>query len=141
MKLSAKTEYACLAVLELARSFDSGEPVRIRNIADEHGIPSRFLVQILLQLKGAGLVNSTRGAAGGYQLLRPPEEITLAEVMAVVDGHEKLPNPVSAKSPVRRALLKSWRDAAVAERDVLTDITFAELVQRTTGDVEAMYHI
>ncbi len=68
MKFTAKTEYACLAVLELARAFDLGEPVRIRTIADEHGIPSRFLVQILLQLKGAGLVSSTRGAAGGYQL-------------------------------------------------------------------------
>ena len=64
MKFSAKTEYACLAVLELARAYDSGEPVRIRTIADEHGIPSRFLVQILLQLKGAGLAASTRGARG-----------------------------------------------------------------------------
>ncbi len=62
MKLSAKTEYACLAVLELAARYGTGEPVRIRTIADEHGIPSRFLVQILLQLKGAGFVASTRGA-------------------------------------------------------------------------------
>ncbi len=141
MKLSAKTEYACLAVLELARSYDTGEPVRIRTIADEHGIPSRFLVQILLQLKGAGLVNSTRGAAGGYQLLKPPEEITLAEVMAVVDGQEKLPNPATAKTPTRRALLRAWRDAAVAQQEVLRDLTFAELVQRSSGEVEAMYHI
>ena len=141
MKLSAKTEYACLAVLELARSFDTGEPVRIRTIADEHGIPSRFLVQILLQLKGAGLVNSTRGAAGGYQLLKAPDEITLADVMSVVDGQEKLPNPASAKSPTRRSLLRAWRDAAVAQQDVLRDLTFAELVQRSSGEVEAMYHI
>src|SRR5437868_6117456 len=63
VKVSAKTEYACIAMLELAASYGSGEPVRIRKIASEHGVPSRFLVQILLQLKGAGLVNSTRGAA------------------------------------------------------------------------------
>ena len=80
MKFSAKTEYACLAVLELARAFDSDEPVRIRSIAEEHGIPSRFLVQILLQLKGAGLVNSTRGAAGGYQLAKPPGEWNTYEI-------------------------------------------------------------
>ncbi len=141
MKLSAKTEYACLAMLELARSYDTGEPVRIRSIAEEHDIPSRFLVQILLQLKGAGLVNSTRGAAGGYQLLKPPEEITLAEVMSVVDGQEKLPNPATAKSPTRRALLGAWRDAAVAQQEVLRDLTFAELVHRSSGEVEAMYHI
>ncbi|HEY3394892.1 MAG TPA: Rrf2 family transcriptional regulator, partial [Lacipirellulaceae bacterium] len=76
MKLSARTEYACLAMLQLAQEYDSGEPVQIRRIADEHAIPGRFLVQILLQLKGAGLVASTRGAAGGYRLARPPHEIT-----------------------------------------------------------------
>ena len=141
MKFSAKTEYACLAVLELARAYDKGEPVRIRNIADEHGIPSRFLVQILLQLKGAGFVESTRGAAGGYQLVKPPDEITLGEVMAVVDGHEKLPNPAAAKNPARRALLRAWREVAISRDEMLRDITFAELAQRATGEVEQMYHI
>jgi DNA-binding IscR family transcriptional regulator len=52
MKLFAKTEYACIAVLELALRHGSGQPVRIREIAETHGIPARFLVQILLQLKG-----------------------------------------------------------------------------------------
>jgi Rrf2 family protein len=141
MKFSAKTEYACLAVLELARAYDKGEPVRIRTIADEHGIPSRFLVQILLQLKGAGFVESTRGAAGGYQLVKPPDEITLGEVMAVVDGHEKLPNPAAAKNPARRALLRAWREVAISRDEMLRDITFAELAQRATGEVEQMYHI
>jgi Rrf2 family protein len=141
MKFSAKTEYACLAVLELARAFDQGEPVRIRTIADHHGIPSRFLVQILLQLKGAGFVESTRGAAGGYQLVKAPDEITLGEVMAVVDGQEKLPNPAAAKNPTRRALLRAWRDVAMSRDEMLRDITFAELVQRASGEVEQMYHI
>ncbi len=68
MKVSAKTEYASIAVLELSQSYHTGEPVRIRDIADRHGIPSRFLVQILLQLKGVGIVQSSRGAGGGYQL-------------------------------------------------------------------------
>ncbi len=68
MKVSAKTEYASIAVLELSLSYHTGEPVRIRDIADRHGIPSRFLVQILLQLKGMGIVQSSRGAGGGYQL-------------------------------------------------------------------------
>jgi Rrf2 family protein len=141
MKFSAKTEYACLAVLELARAYDHGEPVRIRSIADEHGIPSRFLVQILLQLKGAGLAASTRGAAGGYQLAKPPEEITLEEVMTVVDGKDKLPNPAAAKSPTRRALLKAWRDVATSRQEMLRDITFADLAERASGEVEQMYHI
>ena len=66
MKVSAKTEYACIAMLELAAQYGSNEPVRIRKIAERHDVPPRFLVQILLQLKGAGLVSSVRGAAGGY---------------------------------------------------------------------------
>ncbi len=64
MKLSAKTEYACLAMLQMAREYENAEPQQIRRIAEEQGIPARFLVQILLQLKGASLVASTRGAAG-----------------------------------------------------------------------------
>ena len=68
MQISAKTEYACIAVLDLAMSYDGGEPLQIRKIAAAHDIPSGFLVQILLQLKTAGLVTSTRGASGGYRL-------------------------------------------------------------------------
>src|SRR5258708_1305335 len=85
MRVSAKAEYACVAMLELAANHSAPQPVRIKAIADAHGIPSRFLVQILLQLKGAGLVVSTRGAAGGYHLARPPEQISLANVINVID--------------------------------------------------------
>ena len=107
MKVYAKTEYACIAVLELAHSFERHEPVRIRDIADRHGIPSRFLVQILLQLKGAGLVQSTRGASGGYQLAKPPDEITLFEVMSVIEGQEEIKSATTSNSPVSRVLLKA----------------------------------
>ena len=60
MRISAKAEYACIAMIELATSHGEPQPVRIKTIADNHGIPQRFLVQILLQLKGAGLVVSVR---------------------------------------------------------------------------------
>src|SRR6266436_1931953 len=116
MKVSAKTEYACLALLELAARYDTGEPVRIRSIADEHGIPSRFLVQILLQLKGAGFVSSTRGASGGYQLIKRPEEITLGEVMGVIEGQESLIDSAgSVNSPTARVLVDAWREVAQVE--------------------------
>ena len=110
MKLSAKTEYACLAMLQLAEEYDSGEPVQIRRIADEHGIPSRFLVQILLQLKGASLVASTRGAAGGYRLARPPREITLAEVIDVMEGDDRPETNAGKADAAGRALC--WNCAA-----------------------------
>src|SRR5262249_35833482 len=79
MKIAAKAEYACLAILALARCQPDDPPLRIREIAEEHGIPERYLVQILLQLKGAGLVVSVRGALGGYRLARPPDRISLGE--------------------------------------------------------------
>ncbi len=86
MNISARAEYACLAVMQLAASYGTGVPVRVASIAAAHGIPSHFLVQILLQLKNAGLVASTRGAGGGYQLIRDPAEISLAGVLRVIEG-------------------------------------------------------
>lgn len=142
MNISAKTEYACIAVLELAANYGAKRPMRIRDIADANGIPARFLVQILLQLKAAGIVGSTRGAAGGYQLVRPPEELTLAEVMAVSDGQSEQPVSNAGKqAPAARTLLGVWRQIAAVEREMLTSITFAELVERVRGQTENMYYI
>ena len=142
MKLSAKTEYACLAMLELAARYGSGEPVRVRAIADEHDIPARFLVQILLQLKGAGFVASTRGAAGGYQLIKPPEEISLGEVMAVIEGQEpEATSPSADHSPAARVLLDAWNEVAQAQREALYGISLGDLVSRIKQQSENMFYI
>src|SRR5688572_16314848 len=85
MRLSAKAQYACVAMVELACNHGDRAPVHLKNIAENHGISQRFLVQILLQLKGAGLVESTRGAAGGYQLAKEPSEITVADLVHAID--------------------------------------------------------
>jgi Rrf2 family protein len=142
MIVSAKTEYACIAVLELAAQHAAGEPVRIRDIAEAHGVPSRFLVQILLQLKSAGLVQSIRGAAGGYILAREPSEITLLDVMTVVDPQLGQP-PASAvrSTATTRALHRAWKEAAAQERELLAGVTFAELVEQLRGAPEGMYYI
>src|SRR4030095_387091 len=100
MKLSAKTEYACLAMLQMAQEYESAEPLQIRRIAEEQGIPSRFLVQILLQLKGAGLVASVRGAAGGYRRPRPPQEISLAEMIEVMEGADRPQTNAGKRTPL-----------------------------------------
>lgn len=145
MRLSAKTEYAAIAVLELARNWGSDEPVRIRSIAAAHGVPSRFLVQILLQLKGAGLVTSTRGAAGGYQLAQPPEAITLEDIYRVIEGPEELVTAVTSdlagKSRSVSVLLDAWRDVAAAETAALRGLTFADLVERSRSATDPMYYI
>ncbi|NIL96913.1 MAG: Rrf2 family transcriptional regulator [Planctomycetales bacterium] len=141
MKISARTEYACIAVLDLAARYGSGEPARVRDIADAHRIPARFLVQILLQLKTAGLVNSVRGAAGGYQLIRPPEEVTLAAVMAAVEGHPAPAGQAATASSQTRALHHVWRAAAEAQQELLAGVTLADLLDRAQETAEPMYYI
>jgi Rrf2 family protein len=143
MRISAKTEYACIAMLELAAQHGSGEPVRIRQIAERHRVPPRFLVQILLQLKGAGLVGSIRGAAGGYQLLKTPREISLGQVMEVIDGaiDEGIQTAAAPDSPVVRVLQQAWQDVAAVERKMLADLTLADLLDRAKQQDERMYHI
>ena len=129
MKISAKAEYACLAVLALAQPRPDSAPVRIREIADENAIPERYLVQILLQLKGAGLVHSTRGAAGGYRLARPAESISLREVLSAIDGPTEAPR--ESAGPAGRVLADVWQRIGDAERAVLEQTSIAELSQRT----------
>ena len=84
--MSSKGDYACRALLSLAVHDDDQGPTSVRDIAERTAIPQPYLEQILLALKGAGLVRSKRGVGGGYVLARPPEEITLGEVVSAVDG-------------------------------------------------------
>lgn len=125
-KLSAKAEYGCLAVLALAGRRSDEAPLRIKEIADVYAIPDRYLVQILLQLKGAGLVQSVRGASGGYRLAREAESISLGEVLAAIDGPEE---PIRRRDePAFRALAVVWEHIRAAERAVLSKTTIAQLV-------------
>jgi Rrf2 family protein len=133
MRISAKAEYACLAILALAQQRQAAPPLRIREISQAHRIPERYLVQILLQLKSAGLVASTRGASGGYRLTRPPAEIVLSEVLAAIDGPENGTRPgASPGRPSARALDAVWERVRQAERDVLDRTTIAELVAQSS---------
>jgi Rrf2 family protein len=144
MKVSAKTEYACIAMLELASQFSSDEPVRIREIAERHGVPGRFLVQILLQLKGAGVVASVRGACGGYRLLTPPDQISLGRVMEVIEGlaeDDSQKSAASPDSPAVRVLMLAWKEVSSVQRKMLDGITLADLLDRAKVQGEQMYHI
>lgn len=142
MNLSARTQYACKAVLELALHFDSGHPVQLRKIADSHAIPSRFLVQILQQLKAAGLVASVRGAAGGYRLTKPPSETSLGEVITLVEGaNSALSAGATATSPVARVLQEKWQEIASTEARMLESTTFAELAEQVQDVADPMYYI
>jgi len=145
VKLSARTEYAALAAVELARRAGAAEPVRIRDISAAQGVPGRFLVQILLRLKGAGLVASTRGAAGGYRLSRAPESITLDDIHRAVEAPGDAVAPVTAglarRSRTARVLDEAWAEAARAETEALRGITLADLADRCRAGADSMYYI
>lgn len=143
MKLSAKAEYACIAMLELAINHGSAQPVRMKAIADAHGIPLRFLVQILLQLKGAGLVASTRGPSGGYYLLRPPDQISLADIVNVIDRitSNRADANGSYLSAGVKALRSVWQEIQVKEQEMLAEISLADLIRRCEPTDELSYQI
>ncbi len=86
MKVSTRGDYASRALLSLALHAEEGRPTTVRDIADRTGLPQPYLEQILLALKGAGLVRSKRGVGGGYVLARDPAEISLAAIIRAVDG-------------------------------------------------------
>jgi Rrf2 family protein len=86
VKVSTRGDYASRALLSLALHIDTGTPTSVRDIADRTGLPQPYLEQILLALKGAGLVRSKRGVGGGYLLARPADEIRLSEIVRAVEG-------------------------------------------------------
>ena len=143
MRLSTRAEYACLAAIELACRYDSGQPVTLKTISDLHGISSKYLVQIMIQLRAAGLVQSARGSSGGFHLARPPEEISLLELLTAIDGpwpqRHKLAAP--SQAPIAQALSSVLSELLALERDFLQNISLAELAQRARKPVPDMYYI
>ncbi len=144
MRVSAKAEYACIAMVHLALHYRDPVPARIKAIADAHGIPQRFLVQILLQLKTAGLVASVRGAAGGYQLAKSPDKISLAEIIsAVIDRTQtqRSDTVALATSGAVRAVRSIWQQLQEEEQRTLQKLTLGELSRRAHEKSELSYQI
>jgi Rrf2 family cysteine metabolism transcriptional repressor len=132
MKISAKAEYACLALLALARQAPESPPMRIREISEEYGIPERYLVQILLRLKGAGLVTSRRGATGGYQLARPSRTISIGQILAAIDGPDVSARHSGSTRRSASVLESVWEEVRAAECAILDRTTVAHLAERAS---------
>jgi Rrf2 family transcriptional regulator, cysteine metabolism repressor len=147
MRLSAKTEYAIKAMLDLALHASEGI-VSIQAIAARQAIPQRYLEQVLLRLKGAGLLSSRRGAAGGYHLTKSPHEITVGAVLRAVEGAEP---PFASVRGSRRGvadhapeLAELWKEIAMAVSTVIDRVTFGDLAARAAErrqSTRPMYHI
>lgn len=144
MRLSAKAQYACVAMLDLACGYADPNPVHLKDIAEKHGISQRFLVQILLQLKAAGMVESTRGATGGYLLAKPPAEISLATIVHAIDQPPP-PAPSALEGLYSTTIVQvvsgSLQEAQDREQRRLAEITLDELVKQVQLRAEISYQI
>ncbi|MEI6064283.1 MAG: Rrf2 family transcriptional regulator [Pseudanabaena sp. ELA748] len=146
MELSLKSEYAILAMLELANHFVLDQPLQIRQIANQQNIPDRYLEQLLATLKRQGLVKSQRGAKGGYILARNPWEISLLEIVHGIEGHDLIAAKSSKsgnESPSLSVIYEVWETAQKAASNVLDDCTLKDLCdrQRQCQLATTMYYI
>jgi Rrf2 family protein len=138
VKVSTRGDYASRALLSLALH-DEAAPTSVRDIAERTGLPQPYLEQILLALKGAGLVQSKRGVGGGYVLARPPAEITLGQIVAAVDGPIVAgdfgePHTNGACDHEGQCVLLSvWADVGRAMRTHLDSFTLADMVDAARG--------
>jgi len=139
MKISQKGLYALQAMMMLARRYNQGA-IRIRDIAYEEGLPEKFLELILLELKNARIVESVRGAKGGYQLRRAPDEIRLSEIIRLIDGPlapfgdaEQLRSLID-RDVEHRALYKVFLEVRNAAARILEHTTLADILNGKGGD-------
>src|SRR5271169_5234141 len=138
MKISQKGLYALQAMMRLARRYNEGA-IRIRDIAYDEGLPEKFLELILLEMKNARLVESVRGAKGGYHLRRPPSEIYLAEIIRLMDGAlapfgdaEQLRSLIESDVD-HRALYQVFLDVRDAAARILEKTSLADIIKADTS--------
>ncbi|MEZ5335108.1 MAG: Rrf2 family transcriptional regulator [Methanolobus sp.] len=133
MKLSTKSEYACLALIDLSENFGQGY-IKIEDICNRQDLPRKYIEQILLSLKRAGYVKSRRGADGGYVLAKKPEEISLAEIIRLMDGAlapvESVSKYFYEYTPIERneALIEIFREIRNYVSDKMENTSFADLI-------------
>jgi len=139
MRVSTRGDYACRALLSLALREESG-PTSVRDIAERTGLPQPYLEQILLALKGAGLVRSKRGVGGGYVLARSADDILLSEILSAVDGPITLgdfgePHEDGACNHEGQCvLLAIWKQAGEVMRQHLDGYTLASIAAVSRGE-------
>lgn len=126
MNISSRCDYAVRAVIDLARHAPTGTPQTATEIAERQGIPEKYLVHILLQLKRAGVVQSVRGAQGGYMLGRGPGAISVLDVVTAVDGPILEPIP-GLDSPTEEVRLV-WRKVARRLTETLGEVTIQSIL-------------
>ena len=151
VRFSAKGEYGVLAVFELAQHH-GGSPLQAKTIAKKQQIPLRFLEQVLSGLRKAGLIESLRGAQGGYALSRPPSEIRISDVIEAIESpislssrasgsDDRYPHEVETGEDILKPI---WEEVRTSVTQVLDSITLQDLCERKKEKDQQkilMYHI
>jgi Rrf2 family protein len=133
VRITAKADYAVRAAVELAAAEKTGKPVKGEQLAGAQGIPQNFLENILTELRRAGIIRTRRGAEGGYQLARPADEISVADVLRAVEG------PLAAVQGIRpdelsyggaaERLPDVWVALRASLRDVLEHVSVGDIAR------------
>jgi len=137
VKVSVQVDYACRVMAELARLHGTGELAQIEHLAKTESVPANFLAQILGKLRNAGLITSRRGNQGGYILARPPEEISLYDILIAVEGQcLQLSGNVEGRSGPR--IKQVWDEIS---RDLVVKTRSYTIDQFASKGAAAMYYI
>ena len=137
MKISVKIDYACRVMAELARLHSSGNLAQIEHLARTEAVPANFLAQILGRLRDYGLITSRRGNLGGYKLSRPPEEISLYDIMMAAEG-ECLGLSGNFQGHSGRRLKEVWGEIRTALIEKTKGYTLDRLATKNPSE---MYYI
>ena len=137
MKLSLKVEYACRVLAQLSRSYGSKPFSRIDELAEQEEIPANYLVQILSDLRNGGLIISRRGKQGGYRLAKPPTEITLFDIISVMEG-ELLGVNLGSSGWSGQGVSKVWAEVVEALSEKTKSYTLESFLPEESED---MYYI
>jgi Rrf2 family cysteine metabolism transcriptional repressor len=137
VKLSVKVDYACRVLAQLARHYGEGQLAHIEELAKIEAVPANYLVQILSELRNGGLITSRRGKQGGYVLARPPEKITLYDIVKLIEG-DLLELGGSAGGHSGKRVQQVWRDVRATLEAKCRSYTLDMLVTKGPGE---MYYI
>lgn len=137
MKLSLKVEYACRVLGQMGKHYGCKNLIHIEELAQKEAVPKNYLVQILSELRGGGLIVSRRGKQGGYALIRPPEEITLYEIIQVVDS-ELLERRFTTQGQSGLKVAEVWKTISLAFESMTREYTLKSF---SADDTDQMYHI
>jgi len=143
LELSPKVEYALVALLEIAIQTDSKKPVTIGEITSRHPIPERYLEQILAALRRGGLLKSMRGAKGGYILSREPRDISLLEVVRLIEGEQRGKDEAENITLEMRIIRDSWEKVDLSSQSLLENHSLDELCRMREMNLKQnmMYYI